>query len=180
MRVLVACEYSGVVRDAFLKKGHYAWSCDLLPTESPGPHFQKDVLDVLSENTWDLLIAHPPCTYICHSGWHWTVREIREGITTRHKKFQEGAHFFVKLLQAGVPRICIENPQPSGALMRWTRKYDQAVQPYYFGDDASKRTCLWLKGLDPLVIPPRKIGLDRVSLMDVLVGLIKQIVDKIN
>ncbi len=142
MRVLIACESSGTVRDAFKQIGHYAMSCDLLPTEVEGNHYQGDVFDILGDG-WDLLIAHPPCTYLCSSGMHWTTRGLRD------PKLTEDALLFVqRLLAAPIQRIAIENPV--GAISTRIRKPDQIIQPYQFGDDASKKTCLWLKGLSVL------------------------------
>ena len=143
MRVLVACEYSGEVRDAFLRRGHDAMSCDLLPTDVQGPHYEGDVRDVI-EDGWDLMIAHPPCTYLSVSGMHWTTRGLRD------PKLTEDALEFVKyLLDAPVPRIALENPV--SIISRRVRKPDQIIQPWQFGHDASKKTCLWLKGLPHLV-----------------------------
>lgn len=139
MRVLIACEYSGRVRDAFIARGHDALSCDLLPTERPGPHYTGDVRDILGEG-WDLMIAHPPCTYLSVSGMHWTKRGLRD------PKLTEDALDFVRLLMnAPIERICIENPV--SIISSRIRKPDQIVQPWQFGDDASKKTCLWLKNL---------------------------------
>lgn len=154
MRVLVACEYSGRVRDAFLARGHEALSCDLLPTDSPGPHYEGDVKDVLYDG-WDLLIAHPPCTYLSVSGMHWTTRGLRD------PKLTEDALDFVRLLmQAPIPRKCIENPV--SVISSRIRKPDQIVHPYQFGHDASKKTCLWLENLPKLVptqlIEPRVVN----------------------
>lgn len=144
MRVLVACESSGAVRDAFAARGHDAWSCDLLP--APGQHYQCDVREVLDQ-PWDLLIAHPPCTYLSVSGMHWTVRGLRD------PKLTEDALALVRLLMdAPVPRIAIENPV--SVISSRIRKPDQIVQPWQFGHDASKATCLWLKGLPRLVDDP--------------------------
>lgn len=143
MRVLVACEYSGRVRDAFLALGHDAWSCDLLPTDSPGPHIQGDVLEVIGGG-WDLMIAHPPCTYLAVSGMHWTRRGLRD------PKLTEDALTFVQaLMEAPIERIALENPV--SVISSRMRKPDQIIQPWMFGDDASKKTCLWLKGLPKLV-----------------------------
>ncbi len=143
MRVLVACEYSGTVRDAFRRAGHDAMSCDLLPTEAPGPHYQGDVRDVLDDG-WDLMVAHPPCTYLSVSGMHWTTRGLRDPQLT------EDALTFVRLLMdAPIARIAIENPV--SVISSRIRKPDQIVQPWMFGHDASKKTCLWLKGLPALV-----------------------------
>ncbi len=154
MNVLVACESSGIVRDAFARHGHYAMSCDLLPTESPGHHYQGDVMDILSGG-WDLLIAHPPCTYICSSGMHWTTRGLRDPQLT------EDALEFVRLFMAApIPRIAIENP--IGIISTRIRKPDQILQPWQFGEDASKATCLWLKELPILshtgIVSPRIVG----------------------
>lgn len=151
MRVLVACEFSGTVRDAFAARGCDAWSCDLLPTEAPGNHIQGDVLSVLGDG-WDLMIAHPPCTFLCSSGLHWNKR------TPGRDQLTEDALGFVrKLLDAPVPLIALENPV--GRINTAVRKPDQKVQPWMFGEDASKGTCLWLKGLPPLlptkIIPPK-------------------------
>jgi len=148
MRVLVACEYSGVVRDAFIQAGHEAMSCDLLPTEVPGPHYEGSILDIL-DNGWDLMIAHPPCTYLSVSGMHWTTRGLRD------PKLTEDALEFVKLLmQAPIPKIAIENPV--SVISSRIRKPDQIIQPWQFGHDASKKTCLWLKGL-PLLTPTKAV-----------------------
>jgi hypothetical protein len=154
MRVLVACEYSGTVRDAFIARGHDALSCDLLPTDVPGPHYQGDVRDVLGDG-WDLMIAHPPCTYLSVSGMHWTRRGLRD------PKLTEDALAFVRLLMdAPIPRIAIENPV--SVISSGIRKPDQIIQPWQFGHDASKKTCLWLVGLPPLrptqVIEPRLVN----------------------
>jgi len=143
MRVLIACEYSGTVRDAFIARGHDAMSCDLLPTDAPGPHYQGDVRDILGDG-WDLMIAHPPCTYLSVSGMHWTTRGLRD------PKLTEDALEFVRLLMdAPIPRIALENPV--SIISSRIRKPDQIVHPWQFGHDASKRTCLWLKNLPPLV-----------------------------
>lgn len=148
MRVLVACEYSGRVRDAFIRAGHDAMSCDLLPTDAPGPHYQGDVRDILG-NGWDLMIAHPPCTYLSVSGMHWTTRGLRDPQLT------EDALDFVKLLMdAPIERIAIENPV--SIISSRIRKPDQIIQPYEHGHDASKKTCLWLKNL-PLLTPTNHI-----------------------
>lgn len=148
LRVLVACEYSGRVRDAFLARGHAAMSCDLLPTEAPGPHYQGDVRDIIG-NGWDLMIAHPPCTYLSSSGLHWNKRRPERAAQT------EAALDFVRLLMnAPIDRIAIENP--IGCVSTRIRKPEQTIQPHWFGDDASKATCLWLKNL-PLLRPTKMI-----------------------
>lgn len=149
MKVLVACESSGAVRDAFIRAGHYAASCDLLPSESPlGDHFQRDVLDILGHG-WDLLIAHPPCTYLSVSGMHWTTRGLRD------PKLTEDALAFARaLMDAPIDKIAIENPV--SVISSRIRKPDQIIQPYQFGHDASKKTCLWLKNL-PLLKPTQYV-----------------------
>lgn len=143
MRVLVACEYSGAVRDAFISKGHDAMSCDLLPTDVRGPHYQGDVFDIINDG-WDLMIAHPPCTYLCSSGLHWNKR-----VPGRDAKTAEAVEFVRRLFSANIPSIAIENP--IGRLTREIGKPAQIIQPWMFGHDASKATCLWLKNLPPLV-----------------------------
>lgn len=153
MRVLIACEHSGAVRDAFVRAGHYALSCDLLPSEQPGEHYQGDIMDILDDG-WDLMIAHPPCTYLCSSGIHWNKRRPERAIQT------EDALSFVKLLlDAPIPKIALENP--IGIISSRVRKPDQIIQPYQFGHDASKATCLWLKNLPKLTptqfVEPRYI-----------------------
>lgn len=144
MRVLVACEFSGTVREAFRARGHEAWSCDLLPTEMPGPHIQGDVRDILGDG-WDLMIAHPPCTYLASSGLHWNRRRPERQALT------DAAVAFVQtLLGAPIARIAVENP--IGALSSRVRRPNQIIHPWQFGHDASKATCLWLQGL-PLLVP---------------------------
>lgn len=147
MKVLVACEYSGIVRDAFIRKGHDAISCDLLPSESDfGPHYQGDAKDILYGG-FDLLIAHPPCTYLCNSGVSWLKKD-----QSRWEKLDQAADFFRLFLDAPIPKICVENPvMHRYALERIGGvKQTQSIQPYQFGHDASKRTCLWLKNLPKL------------------------------
>jgi hypothetical protein len=158
MRVLVACENSGVVRDAFTARGHYAISCDLLPDESikGGPHLIGDALSLLEDplfllvlgGQWDMLIAHPPCTYLCSSGLHWNKR-----VPGRAKKTEEALQMVEKFMSAPIPRIAIENPV--GCISTRIRKPDQYIQPYQFGHDASKKTGLWLKNLPPLQPEPQ-------------------------
>jgi hypothetical protein len=144
MRVLVACEYSGTVRDQFIKAGHDAISCDILPTKRPGPHIQDDVLAVINDG-WDLMVAHPPCDYLANSGnKHLYIEADRE------EKAQAAAEFFKKLLNAPIPRICVENPIMRHAVERVGRKPDQIVQPYQFGHMETKATCFWLNGLPKL------------------------------
>lgn len=139
MKVLVACEFSGVVRDAFIARGHNAISCDLLATEVPGPHHQGDVSEILGDG-WDLMVAHPPCTYLAGSGLHWNKRRPERAALT-----EEALEFVRLLLDAPVPRIALENPV--GCISTRIRKPDQIIHPWQFGHDASKATCLWLKGL---------------------------------
>ena len=142
LRVLVACEFSGAVRDAFTKLGHDALSCDVLPSEKPGPHYQGDVRDILRED-WDLVVAFPPCTYLCSSGLHWNSR--RRG---RAAKTKEALAFVRLLMDAPVRSLALENPV--GCISTQIRKPDQVVQPWMFGHPESKTTCLWLRGLPPL------------------------------
>lgn len=141
LKVLVACEYSGVVRDAFIRGGHESMSCDLLDTEAPGPHYKGDVRDVL-DYPWDLMIAHPPCTDLSVSGARHFVGKRLTG------KQQSGASFFMMLAKADIPRIAIENPV--SIMSSLYRKPDQIIQPWMFGHGETKATCLWLKGLPPL------------------------------
>lgn len=143
MRVLVACEFSGVVRDAYIARGHDAVSCDLLPTESPGPHIQTDVRTVLHDG-WDMMIAFPPCTYLSRSGLHWNTRRPE-----RVPLMEEALDFVRTLLAAPILHIALENP--IGKISTAIRRPDQIVHPWQFGDDAAKTTCLWLAGLPPLV-----------------------------
>jgi len=146
MKVLIACEYSGVVREAFKKKGHDAWSCDLLPTEIEGNHYQGNVLDILYEN-WDMMIAHPPCTYLSNAGARFLYPK-GELNNERLAKGLEAKEFFMKLYNANIPRICIENPVPSKVY--GLPKYDQVIQPFEHGHPFRKKTCLWLKNLHRL------------------------------
>lgn len=143
MRVLVACEFSGVVRDAFAAKGHTAVSCDLLPSERQGFHVQWDVREILTLR-WDLMIAHPPCTYLCNSGVRWLA-----GNLDRVRAMYDAAEFFKMLLSAPVDRIAVENPIPHRHA--GLPPYTQTIQPWQFGHGETKRTCLWLKNLPPLV-----------------------------
>lgn len=158
-RILVACEYSGRVRDEFAARGWDAWSCDFEPSDTVGQHYRGDVRDLLTQQ-WDMMIAFPPCTYLCSSGMHWTTRGIRDPKLT-----EEALEFVHLLLNSGIPRIAIENPV--GAINTRICKPSQMIQPWQFGDDASKRTCLWLKNL-PLLqfdpnhcVPPRGYELVR-------------------
>lgn len=139
LNVLVACEFSGIVREAFTKHGHNAWSCDLLETEIPGKHIKGDVLNVLDWG-WDLMIAHPPCTHLAVSGARWFKKKQREQA--------EALEFVKKLLDAPIPRIALENP--ISVISTHIRKPDQIIQPWMFGHGETKATCFWLKNLPPL------------------------------
>lgn len=154
MRVLIACEFSGTIRDAFIERGHDAMSCDLLPTESPGPHYEGDVRDILDDG-FELMIAHPDCTYLCSSGLHWNKR-----VPGRAEKTELALAFVRELMDAPIPRIAIENP--TGRIGTAIRKADQYIQPFEYGHDASKRTGLWLKNLPKLrptrFIEPRTVN----------------------
>lgn len=159
MKVLVACEFSGIVREAFHKRGHDAWSCDLLPTEQIGKHIEGNVLDVINEG-WDLMIAHPPCTYITNAG----VRHLHENVTSRNGvrakiygkarmiEMEKACEFFNKLLNAPIPKICVENPIPHKYAKAIIGPYTQIIHPWQFGHGETKATCLWLRGL-PLLKP---------------------------
>lgn len=150
MRILVACEYSGAVRDAFIAQGHDAMSCDLLPTDAPGPHYQGDVRDVLGDS-WDLLVAHPPCQYLTLAGARW-LYDDRPEHRNRWQHMIDGATFFRMFLEARIPRIAVENPIMHGWASKIVgRKQAQVVQPWMFGHPERKATALWLKGLSPLV-----------------------------
>jgi hypothetical protein len=163
MRILVACEYSGRVRDAFAKRGHTAVSCDLRPTESPnGWHVQGDVLRLLDQR-WDMLIGHPYCTYNCLSGIRWmyhpedthlpaSERRRHPAYPDRMEHFMEGVKFFNELMGAAIPLIALENSQPHGLAMEHIGRYSQIVQPWMFGVPYTKGAALWLKGL-PLLVP---------------------------
>lgn len=141
MRVLVACEYSGRVRDAFAARGHDAMSCDLLPTEVPGHHYQGDVFDVIGDG-WDLMVCHPPCTHLAVSGARHFAAKRESGVQ------QEALDFVRRLLSAPIPRIALENPV--SIISTQVRKPDQVIQPWQFGHGEIKATCFWLKGLQPL------------------------------
>lgn len=158
MKILIACEFSGIVRNAFEKIGHAAWSCDLLPTEIPSDnHYQGDVRDIIN-NGWDMMIAFPPCTYICNGGNNWLNR--RPDLKWRENR-ELGAEFFMLFINAPIEKIAVENP--IGCMSTKYRKPDQIIHPYMFGHDVRKDTCLWLKNLPKLIptniIPPphRKI-----------------------
>jgi site-specific DNA-cytosine methylase len=139
-KILIACEESGLVRDAFIEKGHDAISCDLIPTSNPGPHIQGNVLEVINEE-WDMMIAFPPCTHLAVCGAK-HFKEKRDG------RQQDAIEFFLALVKAPIEKIVIENPV--GIMSSYYRKPDQIIQPWMFGDEAQKSTCLWLKGLPRL------------------------------
>ncbi len=145
MKVLVACEFSGTVRDCFIAMGHDAISCDLLPTEARGPHIQGDILDILYDRSWDLIIAHPPCTYLSASGLHWNKK-----IEGRAEKTEEALNFITAIWEAPVKKLCIENPVGCINTRLDFMPKPQYVQPYNYDEDASKKTGLWLRGLAPL------------------------------
>ena len=136
VKVLIACEFSGVVRDAFIRRGHDAMSCDLLTSETPGSHYQGDVQDLLTPGRWDLMIAHPPCTHLCVSGARW--------FKGKQSEQAEALEFVRLLMDAPIPRIAIENP--ISIISSRIRKPDQIIQPWQFGHGETKKTCLWLKG----------------------------------
>jgi len=147
MKVLVACEYSGRTREAFRALGHYAVSCDLLPADDESPfHYKGDVRDIINDG-WDLMIAHPPCTYLTVAGLHWNKR-----VPWRAEETEKALDFVRFLMGSPIARKAIENPV--SCISSRIRKPDQIIQPYQFGDNASKKTCLWLEGLEPLRIIP--------------------------
>ncbi len=146
MKILIACETSGKVRNAFRAKGHDAWSCDILDSmDSSDFHIKGDAIEALHSDSWDMLIAHPPCTYLAVSGMHWTKRGYRDPQLT-----EDALEFAWQFFKAPVKYICIENPV--SVISTRIRKPDQIIQPWQFGHDASKKTCLWLKNL-PLLAP---------------------------
>jgi hypothetical protein len=166
VRVLVACEMSGRVREAFRKKGHDAWSCDILPSLDDSQYHVVGDARTLLDNGWDLLIAHPPCTYLCNSGVRWLHNQYHGNdqaefdtefyrVMARHKNMWDARALFMSFWESSIPKICIENPVPHKYAE--LPKYSQTIQPYQFGEDASKRTCLWLKGL-PLITPTQLVS----------------------
>lgn len=154
MNVLVACEFSGIVRDAFTRKGHSAISCDLLPSEKEGQHIQHDVRIILNIN-FDLLIAHPPCTYLCISGNRWMNDKKR--FPNREQDRQSAIDFFMLFANSHIPKICIENPV--GIMSKLYKKPTQTIQPWEFGHPENKLTCLWLKNL-PKLKPTKLVYVD--------------------
>lgn len=146
-KVLIACEYSGAVRDAFIKQGYDAMSCDLLPTDSSGPHYQGSVFDVINDG-WDLMVAHPPCTYLAVSGNRWLYNKDGSKNEERWKNRKEGLDFVRALMDAPIKQIAVENPV--SVISSEIRKPDQIIQPWQFGHGETKKTCLWLKNLPKL------------------------------
>ena len=156
MKILVACEYSGRVRRAFTALGHDVWSADFEPSEDNSPrHYAGDCFDLINSQPFDLMIAHPPCTYLAVSGMHWTTRGFRDPQLT-----EDALQFVQRLMDAPIDRIALENPV--SVISSRIRKPDQIIHPYQFGNDASKKTCLWLKGLPILkptnIVPPRIVN----------------------
>lgn len=143
MKVLVACEFSGTVRDAFAKLGHDAWSCDLEPSDAPGNHYQGDMFDIINDG-WDLMIAHPPCTHLAVSGARHFAKKQADG------RQQQGIDFFMRVINAKIPMMAVENP--IGIMSTIYRKPDQIIQPWEYGHETTKAICLWLEGL-PLLKP---------------------------
>jgi len=139
MNILIACEFSGAVRDAFAKRGHHAVSCDLLPSDTPGEHLQMDIFEAIKTKQWDMLIGFPPCTDLCVSGARWFAQKRADG------RQQASIAFFLSLANCGIEKIALENPV--GIMSRHYRKPDQIIQPWMFGHTEQKATCLWLQGL---------------------------------
>ena len=142
LKILIACEYSGIVREAFKAKGYDVTSCDFLPTDIPGKHYQGDVFDIINDG-WDMMIAHPPCTYLCIAGLHYSKKD-----PMRTEKTIEAVEFFRKLYDSNIPKVCVENPV--GYMSTVFRKPDQIIDPFNFGVSERKKTCLWLKSLPVL------------------------------
>ena len=152
LRVLVACEFSGIVREAFKAKGHDVWSCDLLPTEIPGQHIQGDIIDQLVLRDWDMIIAFPACTYLCRQSIRWIEKRYL------WEEFRDAVFNFKIIQKHPCKKICIENPIPHRRAKKEIGNYDQIIQPHQFGHDYSKKTCLWLKGL-PKLKPTKEVEL---------------------
>ena len=157
MRCLIACEFSGVVRDAFAAKGWDAWSCDLEETERVGNHIVDDVRNVLYSEKWDLVIAHPPCTYLTTTGNRWFGDKYKDKYPTRYQDREDALQFFIDLYNAPCERVCIENP--IGITSTRFRKPDQIIEPYQFGHPTTKRTGLWLRGL-PNLTPTQVVDVE--------------------
>ena len=161
MRVLVACECSGVVREAFRNLGHDAWSCDLKPAlDGSKYHIEGDAIAAIDSRNWDLMIAHPPCTYLTCAGNRWFKPEYKERFPEREQQREDGIKFFRALANASVPRIAVENP--IGVMSRLYRKPDQIIQPWQFGHPVAKATCLWLKNL-PTLTPTHVVEPDYIT-----------------
>jgi len=148
MKILIACEFSGTVREAFTGGGHDVWSCDIEPTDVPGQHYQGDVMDIINDG-WDMLIAFPPCTHLAVSGARHFEQKRKDG------RQQQGIDLFMKMINAPIDKIAVENP--IGIMSSLHKKPSQIIQPYQFGHEAQKSTCLWLKNL-PLLIPTNIVG----------------------
>lgn len=156
MKILIACEFSGTVRDAFAVQGHDVWSCDILPTDKEGQHIQGDVLEILNQG-WDMMIAHPPCTHLAVSGSRYFAQKIADG------RQPAALEFVRKLMDAPISKICIENPV--SVISSKIKKPDQIIQPYHFGHGEMKTTCLWLKGL-PKLTPTKIVEREYIILKD--------------
>ena len=154
MKILIACEFSGTVREAFAAKGHDAWSCDIEPTDIPGNHYQGDVKEILKKG-WDMMIAHPPCTYLTVTGNKWFKPEYKDRFPTRQQDRKDAIKFFMMLAEAPIDKIVIENP--IGIMSTTYKKPNQIIHPWQFGHEASKSTCLWIKGL-PNLEPTNIVG----------------------
>lgn len=154
MKILVACEFSGIVREAFRKRGHDAWSCDLLDSELPGNHIKGDVMNILGDG-WDLMVAHPPCTFLTVTGNRWFLPQYVERFPTRNQDRADAVAFFLAIANSDITRIAIENPV--GIMSKLWRKPDQYIHPFMFGDPERKKTGLWLKGL-PLLTPTNVVN----------------------
>lgn len=167
MRVIVACECSGRVRDAFRARGHDAWSCDLMPCESdPEWHYQSDILSGILDKDWDLMIGHPPCDFLTNSGNRWLYETCSRGTPEQRVKDREnGILFFLALWNCPIPRICLENPRPHPYVVSRIGPPNQVIQPWEFGEKATKATCLWLRGLPPLMATIIEQGKDRKPLV---------------
>ena len=152
LKILIACEFSGTVRDAFIRGGHNAMSCDLEATESAGPHYQGDVMDIIN-NGWDMMIAFPPCTHLAVSGARHFEKKRADG------RQQQGIDFFLKMVNASIPKIAVENP--IGIMSSIYRKPDQIIQPWEHGHEVTKSTCLWIKGL-PLIKPTNIVSKGKI------------------
>jgi hypothetical protein len=154
MKILVACEFSGTVRDAFIKKGHDAVSCDILDGEGDGPHIKGDVSKVIHKHSWDMVIAHPPCTYLCNSGVSWLHKD-----NSRWGKLKDAADFFNMFLGLQITKLCVENPimHKYAKELIGGRRQSQIIQPWMFGHPEQKATCLWLRGL-PLLQPTNDVS----------------------